>query len=190
MVEQIIELLNAISKFAWPTVALIALIMFRRTIAERLGQVRTLKAPGGTELSFAERAESLLVRAGEVAGEQELTVDMHQQILLSRLATEDPRAAMTQAFRMVRNTLVRAVSLHGLPEGYSSPERANTLLEKGLLTQDAVTLLLTLRELYYDIEDKPDSKVAPTVAVAFVTAALSLSDAIEQATNKPPRGKR
>jgi hypothetical protein len=93
-------------KFAWPAVALFALIKFRRTIAERLGQVRSVKAPGGTELSFAERADTLLVYAGEVVEDQELTVDMHQQILLSRLATEEPRAAMTQAFRMVRNSLI------------------------------------------------------------------------------------
>jgi len=139
MVEQTIGLLDAISKFAWPTVALVALIMFRRTIAERLAQVRTLKAPGGTELSFAERAESLLVHAGQVAGDQELTVDVHQQILLNSLHAEDPRAAMTQAFHMVRNALIRAVSVHDLPEGHTSLERVNTLLEKGLLKQDAAS---------------------------------------------------
>ena len=130
--EQITELLNAISKFAWPAVALFALIRFRRTIAERLGHVRSLKAPGGAELSFAERAETLLVHAGEVASEQELTVDMHQQILLNQLAAEDPRQAIAQAFRMVRNALIRAVSWHNLPEGHTTPERLTTLVESGL----------------------------------------------------------
>ena len=189
--EQITELLNAISKFAWPAVALFALIKFRRTIAERLGHVRSLKALGGTELSFDERAESLLVHTSEVAGEQKLTVDMHQQILLNQLATEDPREAIMKSFRMVRNALVRAVSWHNLPEGHTTPERLDTLVENGLLKQDAATLCITLRELYYDIEDKPDSKVAPTVAVAFVMAALSLSNVIDQTTRKqPPRGRR
>jgi hypothetical protein len=129
MIEQITELLNAISKFAWPAVALFALIKFRRTIAERLGHMRSLKAPGGAELSFAERAETLLVHAGEVPGERELTVDMHQQILLNRRATEDPRAAVMQAFRRVRDALVRAVSWHNLPEGHTTPERLNALVE-------------------------------------------------------------
>jgi hypothetical protein len=186
MVEQITELLNAISKFAWPAVAFFALIKFRRIIAERLGQMRSLKAPGGTELSFAERADTLLIHAGEVADEQDLRVDMHQQILLSRLATEDPRAAVTQGFRMVRNTIARAISRHSMPEGHTTPERINTLIEHGMLKEDVVPLALTLRDLYYDIEDNPDSKVAPTVAVAFVTAALSLSHAIEKETSRPP----
>jgi hypothetical protein len=187
--EQATELLNAISKFAWPAVALFALIKFRSTIAERLGRMRSLKA-GGAEVSFAERAETLLVHAGEVAGERGLTVDMHKQILLSRLATEDPRAAVTQAFRMVRNSLVRAVSWHKLPEGHSSLERIDSLVHQGLLRQDAATLAVTLRDLYYDIQDKPDSKVASTVAVAFVTAALSLSNLIDQtATTSPTTSK-
>src|SRR6266508_3534021 len=70
-----------------------------------------------------------------------------------------------------------------MPEGHTTPERINTLIDHGLLKQDVVPLALTLRDLYYDIEEKPDSKVAPTVAVAFVTAALSLSNAIEKATS-------
>ena len=82
-------------------------------------------------------------------------------------------------------TVMRAIFTPAYP--VSNP----TGSDGGLLKQDAATLCITLRELYYDIEDKPDSKVAPTVAVAFVMAALSLSNLIDQTTRKqPPRSRR
>lgn len=169
-------LIGAVASLAWPIVLLVAIFLFRRNIAERVGRLQSFKA-AGAEMTFSDRADQLLRDSSDVVEIPEEEAPSPRQAFLLRLAATDPRAAIRQAWIMVRDAEMDLAEHMGI-SWTTSDSFARLLMKRELIDNQTPLLILNLRRLHYDIENHPEVDVAPSTAAAFVAAAGSVADAV------------
>jgi hypothetical protein len=169
-------LIGAVASLMWPVVLLVAIFLFRKNIAERVGRLQSFKA-AGAEMTFSDRADQLMRDSGAVIDTPKNEEPSPRQTFLIRMAATDPRAAIRQAWLMIRDSAMGLAKRMEIP-WKSTDSFSRRLVERGLLDSQTLLLILNLRRLYYDIENHPEEDVTPSTAAAYVAAAGSVADAI------------
>jgi hypothetical protein len=174
--SEISNLISAISKLAWPVAILVLAIVFRRTIVQQIGRMKTFKTPG-TEITFAERVDEAVRQSGKVIDSLAVQVASERQAHLTRLASSDPRRAIRSAWDMVREAAQDAARRRNL-EWTNTRGLAERLGQDGVLSGDVVNLIRNLRNLRYDMANGENEDITSTTATAYVSAASNAADVL------------
>lgn len=190
---------NMTGSLAWPVVVLVAVVVLREKLAamlaaltSRVADIKNLRAPG-VEVEFEKRTQEVrqevrdlghTVDAPRVADEPNPPRPPRSDIVSTALdvAAIDPRAAVISVFAEVENTL-RQIALAIVPEEQkaniermSARRLAIDLQERGLLSDDAVRIVIQLSAL----RNEAVHKFVPNITV---DAALDFIETCEELMN-------
>lgn len=164
VIDAIAKILTALAPFAWPVVALIIAVLFRKELTGILARLRNAKLPGGSEVSFDRlldeaEAESPTARppalppaaearpeelSPEGQGEFSPEPQTFDRQYLSQIGKASPAAAIVIAFRYVENELLKAL---GSTRFVPHAQATKTLVERGRLSQPDAMLVRDLTAL-------------------------------------------
>jgi len=139
----------------WPLVVIGLLWIFRKTISERLSQLRSVSAgPGGVEAQFVESQVAQVINKAAEAMEGE-TPEVTEEIAedrdrLLRMASISPRAAVLESFRLVDLALkhhLAQLEIPGAAEDMRSTPAILLAQKHGLVTNTDVAVWNDLRDI-------------------------------------------
>ena len=178
------SLISAISRLAWPVAVIILAIVFRTTIAQQMGRLKTFKA-AGTEVTFAERLDEVVRESGKLTSDIVEQVSTERQAYLSRLATTDPWKAIKGAWEMIREA-AQDIARRADMDWISTKDLAERLGREGKLGSDVVGLILDLRREGGQLL----LGIAATTATAYVAAATNVVDVLRALVSTPSMDHR
>jgi hypothetical protein len=181
-------LIGAISRLAWPVAVIALAIVFRKTIAEQLGRLKTIKT-AGAEMNFAERVDEAVRESGKLTEALVGQVADERQANLARIASADPPRAIKGAWEMVREAAQDVARRRGL-DWATTKDLVERISSEGELDSAVVRLVLDLRNLRYEMTDQEKQNVAPATATAYVAAAGNVADVLRAIPDMPTRTTR
>ena len=173
----IVDLIEAL---AWPVIALIALIMLRKPLAELIPLARRVRYRD-LELQFEQEVEELQADAAEelpeVATEGQ-TMDAPVESRLKQMARVSPSSAILEAWNELERAAVRLIMHHEIELDRDDPaplKQLERLLEREeLIDTRKVKIFGDLRRLRNKVAHAPRYEVSPRQASAYIDVALKL----------------
>jgi hypothetical protein len=169
---------------AWPAVALAALIVFRKPLAELLLSVTNLRV-GRLDVAFRDELRSAEAAAHDIppAATRSRPARFEQA---RRQATEDPARAVLSAWReletIINNHADRA-HIKAAPGARVMPLVLSALLQaEGALTEPQLDLIMRLKQLRDRVVHDTTTRIAAADAIEYVTLAEQLGSTLESTT--------
>ncbi|WP_130510103.1 hypothetical protein [Krasilnikovia cinnamomea] len=193
-----------VDHLVWPAVALTALLVLRKPISARIGQLKSLSAGSfGAEFGEAERqveqaveaeanrvedVDHLAIAEAPVVAEIDRLEHGFQEI--ARSAGNNPTYAVVASWGLLEDILASAAadvsplnvrSRLGAGRSVSGRTATSILLEQGAISDDTYRALASLRSLRNDVAH---GKAAPEpgAALAYVQSANELADVVREGT--------
>lgn len=161
---------------AWPTIALFALLVFRRELAALLGRLKKGKI-GGAEFEFEDAVEELRAAAAPE----------NSRVEVVPISLQNPRATILEAWLKVEDAARKLASAQGIPPSMASvrpPALIKAIEEKGGLTTEQIELFRELRRLRNESAHSGDFSPSAESVVNYVSLAHGLAAAIEHLANR------
>jgi hypothetical protein len=172
--EQTADLIDALSKIAWPLVLIIFILKFQGPLRNLLSKASRVKA-AGVELEFEERTRDVL----DELSDAQLPLPPAEQTVLTELAKANPRLAINLSWARVRDASARLASAVGI-SSQVTVRRIERLARRGYATEEMVSLAKTLKGTQTAVVSQPDVEPPRDLAEAFVAGALSLAQWFEK----------
>jgi len=174
---------------AWPVTVLVLAVLFRSELVKLLARLSSVKykdfeAQFERELRQAERDVAHLRTARIDAKPTPLEPTVYDQLL--RIAEVSPRAAVSEAWRLVENAAVAAarVAQIEVPQRGSPVSAAvGSFVREEVFSEDAVALFDRLRRLRNDAVHAPDFALDAIDVERYVDLALRLEQDLFHAGN-------
>lgn len=160
---------------AWPTVVLVALLVFRPELAALLGRLKKGKI-AGAEFEFEDAVDELRAAATPAIAKVEVIP----------ISLDNPRATVLEAWLKVEDAARKLAFAKGIPPSMTSvrpPALIKAIEEKGGLTTEQIELFRELRRLRNESAHSGDFSPSAESVVNYVSLAHGLAAAIERLTN-------
>lgn len=186
------ELVGTIVKsVAWPVVAMLALVLLRKPLAELLTRVSgKLTIPGFGTVTFASRVKTASKQAKAAPTLVKMVGCVPEEGPLIRLAGESPRSAVVEAWRLVESSVDRSDAARGVPAERGRPpfpvEQTRTSQPEGVLDKTTLSIVDNLYSLRNQAVHSDDPSVNAASAREYVQLAMALVQRIHEGTPETP----
>lgn len=182
-----------VSAFAWPSVAIVLLIILKDHLGGLASRVEELRFPGGAKAKFVKELDSvrkqsekiglaarfsrgnIRVQAGQFLGKEELE--------LLQLANKSPEAVILESYREIEEVIIKY--FEQLPETIRSSnplQLIDDLFNRGFLNKDARELFEKLRTSRNSAAHASQkARVTPGEAIEYREHARLFADLLEKA---------
>jgi hypothetical protein len=173
--ELIVKLIEVI---AWPAIALIALIMLRKPLAELIPLARRVRYRD-LELEFEQEVQELRAEAAEELPEAEaerVASEAAVEARLKQMTRVSPSSAILEGWNELERAAVRLIMHHEIdidPDDPAPLKQIERILEE-LIDTPKVKIFGDLRRLRNKVAHAPRYDVSPRQAAAYVDVALKL----------------